>query len=101
MEQTRSSATAELVELNNKITAMTPFTKVADFRTNRKPVCDFLLVSNTYVVSRSRVVAQFLQSVGQISNVLYWANSYTHDCTNFAIKERNYTDNSVNVSITV
>ena len=36
--------------------------KVTDFGTNRKPICDFLLVINT----NSRTVSKLLQIIGQI-----------------------------------
>ena len=43
---TRSSATAEIAQVGGHYTFMRSF-KVTYFGTNRKPVCDFLLVNNT------------------------------------------------------
>jgi len=42
--------------------------KVTDFGTNRKPICDFILVINTnfYPISQTRTIPKLLQIIGQI-----------------------------------
>jgi len=56
--------TAEFGIEQRKITAITSF-KVTDFGTNRKPVCDFLLVINTNL----HIISQRFQVVAD-----YWSN---------------------------
>jgi len=38
--------------------------KVTDFSSNRKPVCDFLLVNTTYILFRT--VSELARSIGQL-----------------------------------
>ena len=42
------------------------FFKITDFGTDRKPICDFLLVINRTYIILSRTVSKSLQIIGQI-----------------------------------